>query len=117
MPGYSGYHAMAHEPSTHAHQETTDRDPRPNLVTIVGDGVPARFELTVAGDLEMVAPEPLTAATIVSGGVAEGAIDVGIQQFRFSGEMANVRVSDWHGNTAPDTPGVPMVHVEYGGNR
>jgi len=86
----------------------------PNLVTIVGRGVPSNYEVTVNGDLEMLAADPTAEATVVSGGVAEGSIDVGVQRFRFSGEMANVRLVDWNGNQAPDSASVPTVHVEYG---
>ncbi|TMT87587.1 hypothetical protein E2L06_13735 [Haloterrigena sp. H1] len=86
----------------------------PNLVTIVGRGVPSNYEVTVDGDLEMLAADPTAEATVVSGGVAEGSIDVGVQRFRFSGEMANVRLVDWNGNQAPDSASVPTVHVEYG---
>ncbi|MFP9062180.1 hypothetical protein ACLI4R_16885 [Natrialbaceae archaeon A-chndr2] len=89
----------------------------PNLVTLVGRGIPSRFEIAVDGQIEMVDADPLETATIVSGGVAEGTIDVGIQQFRFSGEMANVHVADWNGNTAPTSKSVPAVHVDYGVER
>ncbi|WP_254531676.1 hypothetical protein [Natrinema gelatinilyticum] len=86
----------------------------PNLVTIVGRGVPSNFEITVDGDLEMLADDPMAEGTVVSCGVAEGAIDVGVRRFRFSGQMANVRLVDWNGNEAPDSASVPTVHVEYG---
>ncbi|WP_222916897.1 hypothetical protein [Natrinema sp. SYSU A 869] len=86
----------------------------PNLVTIVGRGVPSNYEIAVDGDLEMLADDPVAEGTVVAGGVAEGAIDVGVQRFRFSGQMANVRLVDWNGNEAPNSPSVPTVHVEYG---
>ncbi|WP_226480539.1 hypothetical protein [Natrinema amylolyticum] len=86
----------------------------PNLVTIVGRGVPSNYEIAVDGDLEMLADDPVAEGTVVAGGVAEGAIDVGVQRFRFSGQMANVRLVDWNGDEAPDSPSVPTVHVEYG---
>ncbi|QLG49191.1 hypothetical protein [Natrinema halophilum] len=86
----------------------------PNLVTIVGRGVPSNFEVAVDGDLEMLADDPMAEGTVVAGSVAEGAIDVGVQRFRFSGQMANVSLVDWNGNEAPDSASVPTVHVEYG---
>lgn len=86
----------------------------PNLVTIVGRGVPSNYEIAVDGDLEMLADDPMAEGTVLSGSVAEGAIDVGVQRFRFSGEMANVRLVDWNGNEASDSASVPTVHVEYG---
>ncbi|WP_312909158.1 hypothetical protein [Natronosalvus caseinilyticus] len=86
----------------------------PHLVTIVGRGVPSSFEIAVDGDLEMVDDEPTESATVVSGSVAEGSIDTGVRRFRFSGEMANVRVVDWNGESAPDSTSVPTVHIDYG---
>lgn len=97
---------------------STQNDPKndtlPNLVTIVGRGVPSNFEISVDGDIEMVDGEPLEEATIVSGGVAEGTVDSGVRRFRFSGEMANVRLVDWNGLEAPDSPSTPTVNVNYG---
>jgi len=99
-------------------QNRTDSEPTdtqlPNLVTIVGRGVPSNYEVAVDGDLEMLAADPVAEGTVISGGVAEGSIDVGVQRFRFSGEMANVRLVDWNGDQAPDSASVPTVHVEYG---
>ena len=104
---------MARDTPVHNGTDTNDRQ-LPNLVTIVGRGVPSNYEVAVDGDLEMLAADPTAEATVVSGGVAEGSIDVGVQRFRFSGEMANIRLVDWNGNQAPDSASVPTVHVEYG---
>ncbi|MBZ6495451.1 hypothetical protein [Natrinema longum] len=86
----------------------------PNLVTIVGRGVPSNYEVAVDGDLESLADDPTAEGPVVAGSVAEGAIDVGVRRFRFSGEMANVRLVDWNGTEAADSASVPTVHVEYG---
>ncbi|PCR92369.1 hypothetical protein [Natrinema ejinorense] len=96
----------------------------PNLVTIVGRGVPSNYEVAVDGDLESLADDPaaegpvvagsVAEGPVVAGSVAEGAIDVGVRRFRFSGEMANVRLVDWNGTEAADSASVPTVHVEYG---
>ncbi|SFC36668.1 hypothetical protein SAMN05444422_107223 [Halobiforma haloterrestris] len=91
-----------------------DTDALPNLVTIVGRGVPSRFEIAVDGEIEMVGGDPEREATVVTEKVAEGSIDVGVQRFRFSGEMANVRVVDWNGVPAPESASTPNVHVDYG---
>lgn len=93
---------------------TTDSEPLPNLVTVVGRGVPSSYEITVDGDLEMDADDPVEEATIVSGSVAEGSIDVGVQRFRFSGQVTNVKVVDWNGDSVPESSSVPEVHVDYG---
>ncbi|AGB37532.1 hypothetical protein [Natronococcus occultus] len=89
-------------------------DRLPNLVTIVGRGVPSNFEIAVDGKIEMIADDPVAEGTVVSGGVAEGAIEVGVQRFRFSGQMANVHVVDWNGVEMPDSAHTPEVHVDYG---
>ncbi|ARS90835.1 hypothetical protein [Natrarchaeobaculum aegyptiacum] len=94
-------------------QSAQSTDPLPNLVTIVGRGVPASYEIAVDGDLEMVGQDPAADATVVTDQVAEGTIDVGVRRFRFSGRMANVHLVDWNGVPAPDSPHTPTVHVTY----
>lgn len=85
----------------------------PNLLTIVGRGVPSRYEITVSGDIEMLADDPVAEGTVVSGPMAEGSIDVGVQRFRFSGRMADVQLVDWNGVPAPESPSTPTVHVDF----
>ncbi|RQG95805.1 hypothetical protein [Natrarchaeobius chitinivorans] len=105
---------MARDDPVHSQTASNEDDPLPNLVTVVGRGVPSSFEIAVDGELEMVADDPLEDATIVSKQVAEGTIDVGVRRFRFSGQMANVNLVDWNGVPAPESPSTPTVHVEYG---
>ncbi|OIB58186.1 hypothetical protein [Natrialba sp. SSL1] len=88
--------------------------PLPNRVTIVGRGVPSNYEITVDGDIELVGGDPLEEATVVTEHSAEGAVDTGVLRFRFSGEMANIRVVDWNGVPAPDSPSTPEIHIDYG---
>lgn len=104
---------MARDDPVRSQSASSDSDTLPNLVTIVGRGVPSKFEIAVDGEIEMVADDPVAEATIVSENVAEGAIDVGVQRFRFSGEMANVHVVDWNGVPAPESSSTPNVHVDY----
>lgn len=86
----------------------------PHLVTIVGRGVPSNYEITVDGEIELVGADPLEEATIVTNHSAEGAVDTGVMRFRFSGDMANVRVVDWNGVAMPESPSTPDVHIDYG---
>ncbi|WP_255170992.1 hypothetical protein [Natrononativus amylolyticus] len=88
-------------------------DTLPNLVTIVGRGVPSNYELSVEGRIRMVGANPAEEATIVSDRAAEGTIDTGVQRFRFSGELANVRLVDWNGASPPESPDTPTVHIDY----
>lgn len=104
---------MARDVPEHGQTESPTDHPLPNLVTIVGRGVPSKFELTVDGELEMVGEDPAAQATIVSEHAAEGSIDVGVQRFRFSGQMANISLVDWNGVSAPDSSSTPTVHVDY----
>lgn len=86
----------------------------PNLVTIIGRGVPSNYEITVDGDIELVGADPLEEATVVTDHSAEGAVDTGVMRFRFSGEMADIRIVDWNGIAAPNSPSTPAVHIDYG---
>ena len=85
----------------------------PNLVTIVGRGVPSNYEITVNGDIELVGSNPLEKATVVTDRSAEGAVDTGVIRFRFSGQMASVHLTDWNGVPAPESPSTPNVHIDY----
>lgn len=105
---------MARDTPVRTRADSTEPEPLPNRVTIVGRGVPSSYEITVDGEIEMDADDSTAEATIVSGGVAEGAIEVGVERFRFSGQVTNVRVVDWNGVPAPDSASVPDVHVDFG---
>ncbi|TYT61816.1 hypothetical protein [Natrialba swarupiae] len=105
---------MARDDPVRSQTASSEDDHLPNLVTIVGRGVPAAFEIAVNGEIEMVSHDPLEDATVVSKHAAEGTIDVGVRRFRFSGQMANVNLVDWNGVPAPESPSTPTVHVEYG---
>ncbi len=85
-----------------------------NLITIIGRGVPSNYEISVDGTLEMIGADPLEEATVVSKQTAEGAIETGVQRFRFSGQVTNVRCVDWNGILSPESSSTPHVHIEYG---
>lgn len=85
----------------------------PNQVTIIGRGVPSNYEISIDGTIEGIETESRENGTIVSGRVAEGVIETGVQRFRFSGEMANVHLVDWNGTPAPESPSTPIVHIDY----
>lgn len=105
---------MTHDATSEKQSATANDSNLPNLVTIVGRGVPSNFEIAVSGEIEMVAENPVAEATVVSGGVAEGSIDTGVQRFRFSGECANIRAVDWNGVPVPESASTPTIHVDYG---
>lgn len=101
---------MAREDSEHNRSEDGQLS---NLITVVGRGVPSSFEFSVEGDIEMIAEDPADEATIITDGAVEGAIEVGVQQFRFSGELANIRTVDWNGVEGAEARGTPTIHVNY----
>jgi hypothetical protein len=105
---------MSHDTSVQNGTTRVEPDRLPNLITIVGRGIPSNFEIAVDGEIEMLAEDPVAEGTVISGGVAEGTIEVGVQRFRFSGQMANVHVVDWNGTEMADSPSTPEVHVDYG---
>ncbi|MFD1564578.1 hypothetical protein ACFR99_13600 [Haloarchaeobius amylolyticus] len=86
----------------------------PNRITVVGRGVPSNFEFSVAGDIEMMSEDPVEEATVVTKNAVEGSIEVGVQRFRFSGELANIHVADWNGMEGGESPSTPTIHVDYG---
>lgn len=98
------------KPVQNRNDSLTNTSLLPNQVTIVGHGVPTSYEITVDGQIEMVADDPLEEATIVSGSAVETAIESGVHRFRFSAGMATVTFVD-DDSTAPSDS--PAVHVEY----
>lgn len=113
MPRSASFRAMARDTPEHDHTDSPDDSSLPNLITLVGRNIPSNFELSVAGDLELVGADPLQEAIVISDGVAEGAIDDGVYRFRFSGEQVNVHTVDWNGVPAPNSPHTPEVHVDF----
>lgn len=95
-------------------QSESEESHLPNLITVVGRGVPSSFEFTVAGDIEMIDENPVEEATIVSKSTVEGTIEVGVQRFRFSGDLTNIRTVDWNGVEGLESESTPTVHVNYG---
>ncbi|MFA9504928.1 hypothetical protein ACERIM_19400 [Natrinema sp. H-ect1] len=93
---------------------SSNTDHLPNRITVVGRGVPSNFEFSVAGDIEMMTADPVKEATVVTKNVVEGSIEVGVQRFRFSGELANIRVGDWNGVEGAESASTPTIHVDYG---
>ena len=91
---------------------TATDDDLPNLITVVGQGAPSSFELTVDGELEMVDADPLEEATVVSGTTAEGAISSGELRFRVSGDLTDVTFVDRE-LTGLTPAAAPNVHVDY----
>ncbi|MFC3959798.1 hypothetical protein [Halovivax cerinus] len=105
---------MARDTPVRTGRQSTADEPLPNLVTIVGRGVPSSFEVTVDGEIEAVADDPVADGTVVCGSAAEGTIEVGVTRLRFSGELATVNLVDWNGVSAPESSSTPTVHVDYG---
>ena len=91
----------------------SNTDQLPNCITVVGRGVPSNFEFSVAGDIEMVSEDPVEEATVVTKNAVESSIDVGVQRFRFSGELANIHVADWNGVEGEESPSTPTIHVDF----
>lgn len=92
---------------------STTGKPLPHLLTIIGKGVPANYEITVDGEIDLIGANPLEEATVVTDHSVEGAVDTGVLRFRFSGQMANVHLVDWNGVPSPESPSTPDVHIEY----
>lgn len=85
----------------------------PNTLTIIGQGVPTSFELTVDGAIELADEDQATDVTVLSGTAVEGAIETDTITFRFSGELTDVTFVD-RGITGLAPATTPNVHVDYG---
>jgi len=88
-------------------------DALPHLITVVGEGIPTSFELTVDGTIQYATTTPPEDdAIIVSGATAESTIQNGTQQYRFSGTQVTMTVID-HDNPTPPKPLSPTVNITY----
>lgn len=92
---------------------TADADgDRWNALTIIGQGTPSSFELTVDGQIEL-ADENGTDVTVRSGTTVEGTVESDTVTFRFSGDLTDVTFVD-RGITGEEPATTPNVHVDYG---
>ncbi len=82
---------MTRDTTENKQSNRTDDSVLFNPVTIVERGVLSNFEISVSGEIEMVAEDPVEQAIVVSGGVAEGSIETGVQ---VSGSPVRVRLSE-----------------------
>ena len=98
---------MGHERS----ESSTDTEPSVSserqVLTVDGQGTPTSFEITVDGRIEMLDANHLEEATIVAGNAVQGAIESGVQRFRFDGEITDVTIL----NRGSD--GSPVVDPEF----
>ena len=98
--------------ATRSASDTTDAsDDRPNRLTIIGQGTPSSFELTVDGAIELI-DDRATDVTVLSGTTVEGTIETGTVTFRFTGDLTDVTFVD-RGITGQEPATIPNVHVDY----
>lgn len=84
-----------------------------NVVTIVGQGIPSSYEITVEGDIEAAPDRAGVSSATVSGSSAEGTIDVGVERFHFSGELMAISFVGRSERYEPGSPYVPRVSIDY----
>ncbi|WP_222918138.1 hypothetical protein [Natrinema sp. SYSU A 869] len=84
----------------------------PNTLTIIGQGTPSSFELTVDGEIKLADEDKTADVTVLSGTTVEGTVKNGTVTFRFSGELTDVTFVD-RGITGQSPATTPNVHVDY----
>ncbi|WP_440767284.1 hypothetical protein [Natronorubrum sp. DTA7] len=87
-------------------------DSRTNTLTIIGRDTPSSFEITVDGEIELLADDSDANATVVSGSTVEGTIETGIIRFQFTGDLTDVTFVDRE-ITGLSPAAAPNVHVDY----
>ena len=91
---------MAHERSESNRSNEGIVSEKSQLLTVDGQGTPTSFEITVDGRIEMDGANHLEEATIVAGSSVQGAIESGVQRFRFDGELTDVTILNRGGDGA-----------------
>ncbi|MDS0478556.1 hypothetical protein [Natrinema sp. 1APR25-10V2] len=84
-----------------------------NTLTIIGQGTPSSFELTVDGEIELADESATADVTVLSGTTVEGTVESETVAFRFSGDLTDVTFVD-RGITGLEPATTPNVHVDYG---
>lgn len=84
----------------------------PNTLTIIGQGTPSSFELTVDGEIELADETRASDVTVLSGTTVEGTVENGTVTFRFRGDLTDVTFVD-RSITGLDPASTPNVHVDY----
>ncbi|MFD1562901.1 hypothetical protein ACFR99_04995 [Haloarchaeobius amylolyticus] len=84
----------------------------PSALTIIGQGAPSSFELTVDGAIEPTADDSVADVAVRSGTTVEGTIESGTVTFRFTGDLTDVTFVD-RGITGQEPATTPNVHVDY----
>ncbi|QCS41890.1 hypothetical protein [Natrinema versiforme] len=87
-------------------------DSLPNTLTIIGQGTPSSFEITVDGEIDLTDDPRDADATVVSGTTVEGTIESGTVTFQFTGDLTDVTFVD-RGITGQEPATTPNVHVDY----
>ncbi|QCC59835.1 hypothetical protein NP511_15715 [Natrinema thermotolerans] len=85
----------------------------PNTLTIIGQGTPSSFEITVDGGIELAAESGTADVTVRSGTSVEGTVESETVTVRFSGDLTDVTFVD-RGITGREPAATPNVHVDYG---
>ncbi|MFC4541949.1 hypothetical protein ACFO5R_08410 [Halosolutus amylolyticus] len=66
-------------------------DALPRVLTLVGNGSPATYEVTVDGIIEPAVWDDIDDVVTVDSGTVEGSIERDVQRFRFSGSVTDLR--------------------------
>ena len=67
---------------------------QPHVLTVVGNGSPASYEVSVDGTIDPALGDDSESTTVLSENTAEGSIERGVQRFRFSGTISDFTFVD-----------------------
>ncbi|WP_436346746.1 hypothetical protein [Natronorubrum sp. FCH18a] len=67
---------------------------KPHVLTIVGNGSPASYEVSVDGEIDRIPGDDATESVTISESTLEGSIESEVQRFRFSGAISDITFID-----------------------
>lgn len=87
----------------------------PHVLEVQGEGVPASFEITVDGAIELASDEdPADEATTISGSTVQSAVTDETQMFRFSGTLTAVTFTEGEATVRLDDEEIdPSEYGDY----
>ncbi|WP_076144434.1 right-handed parallel beta-helix repeat-containing protein [Natrinema saccharevitans] len=77
-------------------------DERPHVLTLVGNGSAANYEISVDGTIDAAVGDDAAASATISENTVDGSIDRGVQRFRFSGTVSDITFTNGSANVYVD---------------
>ncbi|OAQ54435.1 hypothetical protein HTG_02485 [Natrinema mahii] len=77
-------------------------DERPHVLTLVGNGSAANYEISVDGTIDAAVGDDAAASATIAENTVDGSIERGVQRFQFSGTVSDITFTNGSANVYVD---------------